>query len=1760
MNPTSSSDNKRHSSKSPCTRRSNSGRNKLLLALLAPLLALLSWAYWPTLQRIVNVWDSNPDYSHGYLVIPIALAILWARKGLAPADVQWGFHGGGLALLASAAALRIVSGRLYLPELDAWSIPLWVGGVVWLLAGWNWFRWAAPAIVFLWFATPLPATLEIMLSTPLQRLAATLSAGVLRVLGQGAVAEGTTILLDDHVLEVERACSGLRMFYSILALSFACVALTRPSRLKAGIILLSTGPIAVCANVARITATGLLMKYLSGEAAHKFSHDFAGLAMIPLAAIMLGGVTWFLSSLSKRHERDAKAATSWLLRWGGAVAVVAAVAFGWSWFQQERAYGSLLDAANRLQQEGNFPQAVQYLNRYVVARPGDSAALVKLAELVRDGAISRPDKLRAIQLERAAWSQEPSRIDLALTAAKTAVELEEFPIAIAICDDIDAMTPAPEVTAQLTQLRADALLGQMLRGEAQITTTWEDVDNALQDAINLKPYEIRHVAARAEVLRERLTTEAADRKESADSLMERLIVERPQSAEAWVARSEYRRRYASAEADPAAAIAAADEDLARAAELVADTPGREAAQILMLAASRNVELKSDVLAVKQLNAAMKAHPSDVRPYLALAELQRRSSDSTSIQQATETLEIAREKSGGDNFSVMLALASLYAEAGDYQKADELLTPLETLAPRVVGSQRGGAILTTGLVRAQILANREGPQQAIDMLRRLLESSEVQLVQRTQPTVLAEAWGLLAKAYLQVGSPDLASEAYERATQITPNQLQWRKELAAAAAQAGDLTTAQRLYEQMASVTPNSAASWLEVAALELQIQSRLDASAQRWNAFDGALAKAAGQSANPLAIELLTAQRLAAEGHLDKAQTKLESVAEKLPKEPRVWRALAIIRQQAGDPEGALAAIDKLQIVQPNSLETDAMRASLLMEQSRADEALQIFSDKFVAASADKAAEIGAAFAMLQLRADQPAKAIATLEATHLKSPRDLAVVDMLAGLAWSSQNWSGLEKYEGWLREIEGERGSLWRAYRAQRLLGTMQATTDAQFAEAASISAALVRERPRWSKAHYLQGEIAERSGKANAAITAFEQAWQCGGPNVMLADRLIDLLTQQGRVDEAAAYVAQVGNYLSTSSQLFDRALPYYADGDGTDEALRVAEDWLRRQPDDPMAHLRVARILRIAAAAASGEQRADLVQRAEEANKKAIELAPGDVRPWISWVAFAAQSDGGRDRALALLKEFAGQLNIDPMQRAYVLAQLYQGLGMPSEAHEYFGEAIELARTSDDSAAAANVFIGAARLYLQSAPELAARFAHDALRLQPTNRGAKALLLQALARQNSPVALQEALRVLSELLPGEGSDGDADERRLRAVLLARRHETGDVERAIELVDGIPEKTPDDRLLLAKLYEESGRVGPAFQLLEQLVDSPTPRPQDLYELLRFWQTHFISKAGTEAPGDQFAGRAQQVYDRMTGSPAMLAARLQWKLREQKVRNESEQLSAAQVDETLTGWLNSPDVQAMAAGPGAQQLFHELFATLLREGARESAFQLAQTPPTPLDEALAPIRLFHALIVVQPDEQLQHAANPTVTALIASHATEPDILQAAADYYFMTGRYDTAVDLYQRVLEIESSRPQAMNNLALALAELPSRRSESSAVIDEAIRLAPDEPSFLDTRAVLDIIGGRPQEAVETLKKLQENQSVDPVIELHWAAACRALGEESGVDSHVTKAIGLGIQGTLLSARDRGFLTEWMEAQSPTSAPTPEATNTKTSEPASK
>jgi exosortase len=259
----------------------------LILATLAAIGGVV-WAYWPTLAEISEKWATDPQYTHGFLVPLFAGYLLWRRRehlakgGFRP---RWW----GVAVVLAGVGLRFAGHVFYQPWLDACSLLVVLTGVTAAAGGRRALVWAAPALLFLAFIVPLPYRAQLMLGGTLQQIATRASTYVLQTVGVPAVAEGNVIVLTHDRLGVVEACNGLNMLVTFFALAAGVAILAQRTIGERLLIVASAVPIAVAANVVRISLTGVLFEAQQGDWAKMVFHDLAGWLMMPVALVMLLG-------------------------------------------------------------------------------------------------------------------------------------------------------------------------------------------------------------------------------------------------------------------------------------------------------------------------------------------------------------------------------------------------------------------------------------------------------------------------------------------------------------------------------------------------------------------------------------------------------------------------------------------------------------------------------------------------------------------------------------------------------------------------------------------------------------------------------------------------------------------------------------------------------------------------------------------------------------------------------------------------------------------------------------------------------------------------------------------------------------------------------------------------------------------------------------------------------------------------------------------------------------------------------------------------------------------------------------------------------------------------------------------------------------------------------------------------------------------------------------------------------------------------------
>ncbi len=279
-----------------------SGRHQIqnirLVSVTLALLAVTVLSYWSTIAVLFKEWQRNDDYSAGQLVPLIAIFLVWReRKTLRRCLLRpcwW-----AIALLILAQTARIF-GLLFMYEsAERYSLVLTIAGLVLMVAGWQVFRSVSWILLFLFLMVPLPGRVHNLISGPLQKIATTGSVFLLEAFGVRVSQQGNVVMLNEKIpMAVAEACSGLRMLMAFVIITAFMAYMVNRSRRQKTVLLLSSVPVAVMCNILRLCVTAVLFLLASAEVAQKFFHDFAGLAMMPIAVLLMFGELWLMDKLT----------------------------------------------------------------------------------------------------------------------------------------------------------------------------------------------------------------------------------------------------------------------------------------------------------------------------------------------------------------------------------------------------------------------------------------------------------------------------------------------------------------------------------------------------------------------------------------------------------------------------------------------------------------------------------------------------------------------------------------------------------------------------------------------------------------------------------------------------------------------------------------------------------------------------------------------------------------------------------------------------------------------------------------------------------------------------------------------------------------------------------------------------------------------------------------------------------------------------------------------------------------------------------------------------------------------------------------------------------------------------------------------------------------------------------------------------------------------------------------------------------------------
>ncbi|HHK41627.1 MAG TPA: tetratricopeptide repeat protein, partial [Planctomycetaceae bacterium] len=508
------------------------------------------------------------------------------------------------------------------------------------------------------------------------------------------------------------------------------------------------------------------------------------------------------------------------------------------------------------------------------------------------------------------------------------------------------------------------------------------------------------------------------------------------------------------------------------------------------------------------------------------------------------------------------------------------------------------------------------------------------------------------------------------------------------------------------------------------------------------------------------------------------------------WAEAAGVYLALGDTDKAEQAARKARELAPDNVNVIGLQAAIFERQGEPDRARQVILDALKSVPEESVPRLRAMLAQLERnRKDETsgdAVADAATDPSRLTIPRllELAEQDL------ARRNRRALKWLEA-IRKQEGDQGTTWKYIRGRWLMIDLadkppKNRSDARLGELESIVRELRRERSAWAPTYVLAGMLAQATNDVRGAIEAYRQAIELGERRVFVFEQLAKLMWTAGEegVDDV---LARLGTRVPSDPELSAISILTAAREDDLQAAVDRAALAVKQRPNDPMAYLWYAQMLYLQKRPAAAEQQL----------LKATQVAPKEIRPWVTLVGFYVREGRTEEaRAAAEKLEQTAQFN-DDAQKNFIMAQIERQLGDTEKAAERYSAAIQLA--GDDETRAA-VLVKAAQVDLEN-DEASAAIAklERAAKLVPASGQIRRLLAAALAARGKGDDYDRALDLLQQT---DLSAGDQlSDRRLRGLLLARRSDIAyrsNVAEAQKVYEELvaEKENPADRAFLASL----------------------------------------------------------------------------------------------------------------------------------------------------------------------------------------------------------------------------------------------------------------------------------------------------------------------------------------------------------------------------
>lgn len=1362
--------------------------------------------------------------------------------------------------------------------------------------------------------------------------------------------------------------------------------------------------------------------------------------------------------------------------------------FGVHHFQYGRIADSLLWQARRAEEQGQVKRQARYLQRYLEFNPKDVTEKAHLARLWGSDAFadSPRQRAKAVRLLDEVLTTGEDSPELRRLLVKLALEVQQLKMAHNHLEKLlgKAFLTSPEEGPEAANAKAGAergesegYAGQLLEAESQPARALVCYRLAVRHAPQIQTNYVRL----AELLRRQKEVHPelikANHRE-ADQLLDKLVANNALSPDAYLARWRYRRRFGllnlRGEAAPGqVSLKDAADDVAQALQRAP-----ESVDVLLAAA--------DLERLEGQAAFSAAKPED-------REQRLREHRDKALEYLNQGLKLHAR--GGRSAAADLIQYQLL-----WQKADLLLDDIERLE-----AAPGGEDAARNTEKRK--AWNDEVAQAIERLRKTRGSSTaaeylqarsllldrrwaeaVTLLEQVRPTLgtqpeLANQINLyLGQCYEHLVEPGQMYKAYERLAQTQPNSVAALMGMAQAEWNMGHLDRAAERYRQLALSGQMPDRVWLDYTRLEVQRQSQLERP--DWAAVGKLLEMAKKVNPRSIDVPLLEAQMALAQGPtIDKARDLLKQAQGEPAWKDNVdlWTARIYLELRAKQPDEARRILDEAKRARGEQVLLLLAEARLLAdtEGKKAETAInRLASNAGKFAGEEEQARLLGGLADVQVSLEN-VKAAQELwrRVVQLPSRRtDLSLHLMLFDLAVKAGDEDGMKQTLADIENVEGSQGPFHRYGAALQLIWRArkmpaeerQKTLD----EARTHLDRVQSVRADWAPLMLARAQIEQLSDRPDQAINQLWSAVHNGERSETVIRDLVELLARAERYQEA------------------DEALRYLREPALVNSELGRLAAFVAVQRKDTRRMMDLMRKNRPSGEAKDyrellweGRMLAEANQPEAEAKlRQAVQMADKEPETYVALVQFLARQKRDKD-ADTVLEQARERLPAERME--LTLAQCYEVLGRRKSAQARYEQALNNNRRD------ATVVRRVAGFYWSTGQVLEAEpLMRDLIEKRVQNPSTEDVswarwhLALILAGGTDHGRFREALELVGLKLDANGqlsreADrklGDStDARRFQArVLAAQAGHRAFRQRSLELLEELERNKalrPDDRFVLALIYEAEGSWVKARPILRELVQNE-PAPRHLaYYVQALIEHKELDEAATLA--DKLEALETS---RGAGANAYAAVELRARLLEEQGKGDAAlrllrahiKRPTAKPEEVLLV-LNSlrrqkklAEAFTLCSGTWAEKKC----PSEVIGGASVAVLRNMQSHSTPATNA-------QVLLI---ENHLKQAIKDNPKSVV--------LLLHLADLYDQRGRWEEAEAMYREVLrpDNEPKNVIALNNLAWLLVQRasdPQKVQEALTRIDAAVNGIGRRADLLDTRGLVHLKLGQENAALADFRE---------------------------------------------------------------------------------